>query len=100
MKTIDLEGKRIAAKRNHVPGAVWLLLLCVSGCGLWLVSYQAGTSGRHSVLDRVVFPVLVAIVIALITDIDTPRGGPMSLDERPLLELNESLSHASSKTTP
>jgi hypothetical protein len=24
---IDLEGKRIAAKRNHVPGAVWLLLI-------------------------------------------------------------------------
>jgi hypothetical protein len=99
-ETIDLEGKRIAAKRNHVPGAVWLLLLCVSGCGLWLVSYQAGTSGRHSVLDRVVFPVLVAIVIALITDIDTPRGGLISLDERPLLELNESLRGSSKSTTP
>jgi hypothetical protein len=32
-ETIDLEGKRIAAKRNHVPGAVWLLLLCVAGSG-------------------------------------------------------------------
>src|SRR5262249_52870633 len=99
-ETIDLEGKRIAAKRNHVPGAVWLLLLCVAGCGLWLVSYQAGTSGRRSALDRFVFPVLVAIVIVLITDIDTPRGGLISLDERPLLELSESLSHASTKTAP
>jgi hypothetical protein len=99
-ETIDLEGKRIAAKRNHVPGAVWLLLLCVTGCGLWLVSYQAGTSGRHSILERFVFPILVAIVIALITDIDTPRGGLISLDERPLLELNESLSRASATTTP
>src|SRR6266568_9111250 len=70
-ETIDLEGKRISAKRNHVPGAVWLLLLCVSGCGLWLVSYQAGTSGRHSILERFVFPILIAIVIAIITDIDT-----------------------------
>ena len=99
-ETIDFEGKRIAAKRNHVPGAVWLLLLCVAGCGLWLVSYQAGTSGRHSVLDRVVFPILVAIVITLITDIDTPRGGLISLDERPLLELNETLNRAPAKTTP
>jgi len=96
---IDLEGKRIAAKRNRVPGAVWLLLLCVAGCGLWLVSYQAGTSGRHSVLERFVFPVLVAIVIALITDIDTPRGGLISLDERPLLELNETLSRTPATTT-
>src|ERR1700757_2501920 len=97
---IDLEGKRIAAKRNHVPGAVWLLLLCVAGCGLWLVSYQAGTSGRHSVLERFVFPVLVAVVVALITDIDTPRGGLISLDERPLLELNETLSRTPATTTP
>jgi hypothetical protein len=99
-ETIDLEATRISAKRNHVPGAVWLLLLCVAGCGLWLVSYQAGTSGRHSILERFVFPVLVAIVIALITDIDTPRGGLISLDERPLLELNETLSRASATTTP
>jgi hypothetical protein len=36
---IDLEAKRVAAKRNHVPGAVWLLLLCVAGaaCG-WSVT--------------------------------------------------------------
>ena len=99
-ETIDLEAKRVAAKRNHVPGAVWLLLLCVAGCGLWLVSYQAGTAGRHSILERFVFPVLVAIVITLITDIDTPRGGLISLDERPLLELNETLRGSSTSTTP
>lgn len=99
-ETIDLEAKRVAAKRNHVPGAVWLLLLCVAGCGLWLVSYPAGTSGRHSILERFVFPILIAIVIAIITDIDTPRAGLISLDERPLLELNETLSRASATTTP
>jgi hypothetical protein len=99
-ETIDLEGKRIAAKRNHVPGAVWLLLLCVAGCGLWLVGYQAGTSGRRSALDRFVFPILVAIVIILITDIDTPRGGLISLDERPLLELSDALKGPSIGTTP
>ena len=99
-ETIDLEAKRIAAKRNHVPGAVWLLLLSVAGCGVWLVSYQAGTSGRHSILERFVFPILIAIVIAIITDIDTPRAGFISLDERPLLELNETMSRASATTTP
>jgi hypothetical protein len=99
-QTIDLEATRIAAKRNHVPGAVWLLLLCVAGCGLWLVSYQAGTSGRHSVLDRFVFPVLVAVVITPITDIDTPRGGLISLDDRSLLEVNETLNRLSTTTTP
>ncbi|HJY20940.1 MAG TPA: hypothetical protein VJ278_07080, partial [Chthoniobacterales bacterium] len=68
--------------------------------GVWLVSYPAGTSGRHSILERFVFPILIAIVIAIITDIDTPRAGLISLDERPLLELNETLSRASATTTP
>jgi hypothetical protein len=90
-ETIDLEATRIAAKRNHVPGAVWLLLLCVAAWGIWLTSYEAGAATRHSILERYLFPLLIAIVIALITDIDTPRGGLIALDERPLLELNDSL---------
>jgi hypothetical protein len=99
-ETIDLEAKRVAAKRNHVPGAVWLLLLCVTGSGLWLVSYPAGTSGRRAMAERFAFPILLAIVIAIITDIDTPRAGLISVDERPLLELNETMSRASVKTQP
>jgi len=90
-ETIDLEASRIAAKRNHVPGAVWLLLLCMAGWGVWLTSYEAGTAGRAAILERYLFPLLIAVVITLITDIDTPRGGLIALDERPLLELNNSL---------
>ena len=76
-ETMDLEGKRIAAKRNHVPGAVWLLLLCVSGCGFVAGQLPGGTSGRHSILERFVFPVLVAIVITLITE-SILRGAALS----------------------
>ena len=70
----------------------------VAACG-WSVASR-GMSGRHSILERFVFPILVAVVITLITDIDTPRGGLVTLDERPLLELNETLSRASATTTP
>jgi hypothetical protein len=45
----------------------------------------------HPFLARFLFPLLIAVVIALITDIDTPRGGLITVDERPLLELNDSL---------
>ena len=90
-ETIDFEGTRIGAKRNHVPGAVWLLLLCVAGCGLWLTGWEAGIARGHPFLARFLFPILIAVVIALITDIDTPRGGLITLDDRPLLELNDSL---------
>ena len=59
------------------------------------------TSGLANLLDEypepgpglipTLFPLLIAVVIALITDIDTPRGGLITVDERPLLELNDSL---------
>jgi hypothetical protein len=74
-----------------VPGAVWLMLLCVAGCGLWLTGWEAGITRGHPFLARFLFPILIAVVIALITDIDTPRGGLITLDDRPLLELNDSL---------
>jgi hypothetical protein len=77
--------------RNYVPGAVWLLLLCVAGCGLWLTGWEVGMAKGHPFLARYLFPTLIAVVITLITDIDTPRGGLIALDERPLLELNDSL---------
>jgi hypothetical protein len=90
-ETIDFEATRIAAKRNQVPGAVWLLLLCVAGCGVWLTGWQAGMDRGHPVLARFLFPLLIAVVIALIADIDTPRGGLITLDDRPLLELSDTL---------
>jgi len=90
-ETIDLEATRIAAKRNHVPGAVWLLLLCVAGCGMWLTGWEAGMARGHPFLARFVLPLLIALAIALIADIDSSRGGLITLDERPLLELHDSL---------
>lgn len=90
-ETIDLEATRIAATRNHVPGAVWLLLLCVAGCGMWLTGWEAGMARGHPFLARFLLPLLIAVAIALIADIDSPRGGLITLDERPLLELHDSL---------
>ena len=90
-ETMDFEGTRIAAKRNHVPGAVWLMLLCVAGCGLWLTGWEAGITRGHPFLARFSFPILIAVVIAADYRYRHPRGGLITLDDRPLLELNDSL---------
>jgi hypothetical protein len=45
------------------------------------------------------FPILLAIVISIITDIDTPRAGLIAVAERPLLEINETLSRPVTQTT-
>jgi hypothetical protein len=86
-ETIDLDTTRKAAMRNHVPGAVWLLLLSVAACGAWASGYGSGTGGLRSKFNQIVFPLLIAVVITLISDIDRPRRGLVGLDQQPLQEL-------------
>jgi hypothetical protein len=86
-ETIDLDATRVAALRNHVPGAVWLLLLVVSGCGAWASGYSSGTNGTRSLFNQFVFPLLIAVVITLTADIDRPTKGLIGLSQKPLEDL-------------
>jgi hypothetical protein len=90
-ETIDLQTSRLAASRNHVPGAVWLLLFIVAGCGAWASGYGSGTGGDRSIFSQVVFPLLIAVVITLIADIDRPLRGMIGVSQKPLEELLESM---------
>ena len=90
-ETIDLQTSRIAASRNHVPGAVWLLLFIVASCGAWASGYGSGTGGDRSIFSQVVFPLLIAVVITLIADIDRPLRGMIGVSQKPLEELLESM---------
>jgi hypothetical protein len=88
---IDLQSSRLAAHRNHVPGAVWLLLLVVAGCGAWASGYVCGGAGHRSTFNQVVFPVLIGVVVTLISDMDRPRKGFISVSQKPLQELLDSM---------
>lgn len=90
-ETIDLQTSRLAASRNHVPGAVWLLVLTVAGCGAWASGYGSGTGGQRSIFSQIVFPVLIAVVVTLISDIDRPLRGMIGVSQMPLEELLESM---------
>jgi hypothetical protein len=88
--TIDLETTRLNALRSHVPGAVWLLVLAVAICGCCASGYGTGASGVRSAFPNVVLPLLIAVVITLIADLDRPRGGLIGISQQPLLDLKES----------
>jgi hypothetical protein len=90
-ETIDLDASRMDAARNHVPGAVWLLLLVVSGCGSWASGYGSGAGGSRSAFSQYVFPLLIGVVITLIADIDRPQRGLIGVSQLPLEELLESM---------
>lgn len=90
-ETIDLDATRMNALRNHVPGAVWLLVLAVAGCGCGLSGCAAGATGVRSTFSVAVLPLLTAVVITLIADLDRPRGGLIGISQQPLIDLQQTL---------
>lgn len=90
-ETIDLDAARLAARRNHVPGAVWLLLLVVASISAWASGYGSGVNGIRSLFNQYVFPLLIGIVITLIADIDRPARGLVGITQVPLEDLLQSI---------
>jgi hypothetical protein len=88
---IDHDTTRKAAIRNQVPGAVWILLLVLAACGAWASGYGGGNAGIRSSFNQYVFPILIAVVITLITDIAQPRKGIISINREPLTDLLKSM---------
>jgi hypothetical protein len=90
-ETIDLDATRLHALRTHVPGAVWLLVLAVAACGCCANGYGAGASGARSMFTNAMLPLLIAVAITLVVDLDRPRAGLIGVNQQPLLDLKQSL---------
>lgn len=86
-ETIDLEAARMHAFRTHVPGLVWLLVLAVAACGCCAGGYGAGASGARGAFPTIVLPLLIAVVITLIADLDRSYGSWIGIHQQPLLDL-------------
>jgi len=93
---IDVDATRLNALRTHVPGAVWLLVLAVAMVGCCASGYGAGSSGVRNNFANSVLPMLIAVVITLIADLDRPRGGMIRASQQPMLDLHAALSRPGS----
>ena len=83
-ETIDLDAKRVAAFEYHVAPPIWILIISVS----LIVGFTRGaTMASRFWLSLILIPITVAIVVALIADLDTPSRGLIRLDQRPLQRL-------------
>lgn len=87
-ETIDLHDKRIAALENRIPRSIWLLILSVS---LIAVFTRGLTLTRRFWLTLVLAPVSIAIVVALVADLDAPSRGLLRLDQRAMQRLKSEL---------
>jgi hypothetical protein len=81
-----------AALINRIPVGAWVLMIVIALCGCMVQGYGAKGSHRSGLLV-VILPVTVALSLALIADIDSPRGGFIHVQPQNLARLLASLKH-------
>ena len=82
------QGYTQAAWWNRIPSAAWVLMVTIAiFCNL-LIGYGARRRDWHIFL---ILPIAVSIAFFLISDLDSPRGGPIRVAPQNLLSLSQSL---------
>lgn len=88
---IDTDAARLTAGRSDIPSAVWLLLLIVAGSGCLTSAYGSGAQGARSAFTAAFLPLLITVVIVLIFDLMHTHQGIVSIDQKPMLDLQQSM---------
>ncbi len=74
----------MAALENRIPMAIWLMILSVSVLTLFSTGIAMPREFWYPVLAM---PLMVAIVVGLIADLDSPRGGLIRSQQQTMLRL-------------
>jgi hypothetical protein len=79
-----LSEKRLTAEENRVPGAIWLMVILISVMACLVTGYSMS---RRQLVDMIVLPLTVAIVMALVADLDSPRTGVIHIGQQSMERL-------------
>jgi hypothetical protein len=87
-ESIDLSEKRLAMLENRVPRAIWVMLLLIA----LLTCLTVGMSVRRRFWYVMVLPpLMIAIVMALVADLNSPRTGTIQVGQESMMRLQQDL---------
>jgi Protein of unknown function (DUF4239) len=87
-ESMDLSEKRMAALENRVPGAIWVMLTLIS----LLTCLTVGMSVRRRFwFVMALTPLMIAIVMALIADLNSPRKGFIQIGRQSMERVQQDL---------
>ena len=87
---IDLHTSRLGAARNHIPSTVLAVLTLVAIAAMGWVGASFGSVGRRGTATTLILSALIALVVAMIVDLDQPRSGIVRVSQLPLVEIQRS----------
>ena len=85
---IDLDAKRVAARRNRVPRDIWVLMAVLAILTSLIIGYG---QRRRAVLITFIPAFTVAISMSLIADLDSPVHGLIQVSQQSMQLLSEDL---------
>jgi hypothetical protein len=86
-ESIDLSENRMAALETRVPPAIWVMLTLIS----LLPCLTVGLSGGRRFWFVMVLSPLIAIVMALIADLNSPRTGFIQIGKQIMERVQQDL---------
>ncbi|MET0029371.1 MAG: hypothetical protein ABW101_17200 [Candidatus Thiodiazotropha sp.] len=90
-EVIDLHSKRINAAHQRIPLIIMATLLFISLVTLSMMGYQSGLNGVRTLLPRIGLILAFSAVMLLITDLDRPGQGLISVSQRTMVDLQTSM---------
>jgi hypothetical protein len=86
--TIDVSEKQLASLENRIPRSIWIMLILISLLACLTVGYSLRI---RFVLSMVVPPLMIAIVMTLIADLDSPRNGTIRVGQQSMERVQSDL---------
>jgi hypothetical protein len=89
---INSYNQRVSvALQYRIPGAVLFVLFIISFVSMFLLGYQFGISGRGNLRLIILLSLIFAIVMFLILALDQPDKGLATINQKPMVTLQEQL---------
>jgi hypothetical protein len=87
-ETIDLDAARLAALEYRVPAPVWTLIIVVA---FFEMVAQGAAAKKRFLFPMFALPLIVAIVCALVADLDASRSGLIKVDQQSMQRVKAQL---------
>ena len=91
----DLQARRTAAGRRHMPSMLLLLLLSCSLVSVASVGYGCGVVGKRNIVLTTSLTFLISGALWATIDMDHPQKGLIRVGQQPMLDLQKSLERGS-----